>query len=198
MTGGIGTGKSSVVRLLARLGAEVLDADAVTHASYGVGGAGARSLAAALGSQVLDASGAVDRAWLAERVFADPALKSRVEAIVHPMVLREMDRFVAAVPPERLAVLEVPLLFETGYDAAVASVVVVACAEETQLRRLLGRHPDWDEAAARRRIGVQMPLASKVARADHVLWNDGTAAELEEATSRLYDLMMAELEGGEP
>lgn len=179
LTGGIGSGKSTVAALLRERGIPVVDADELAREAVAAGSAGLEEVVAAFGPGVLASDGSLDRKRLAELVFGDAEARKRLNSITHPIVRRlSQERFAEL---ERrgaeLAAYDVPLLFEVGLDRALRPVVVVAAAESTQLARIAARG-DLGEAEARARIAAQLPLGEKRARADYVLENDGTRSEL--------------------
>ena len=136
----------------------------------------------------MTADGTLDRAAIARRVFADPAVRAEVEAIAHPIIRRAAEERLRAARDEnkRAAVLDVPLLFEAGWDALADETWVVALPREEQLARLLTRDTSMDAGEARARIAAQMPLAEKCARADVVIDNSGTVEEIREYIGKLW------------
>ena len=173
LTGSLGMGKSTVAAMFADAGAAVFDADRAVHALYG--GAAAPLVEAAFPGTVSD--GAVDRAALAERVVGDAAALKKLEAIVHPLVGEAEARFraAAAAAGRRLAVLDVPLLFESGADARVDAVVVVSTTAEIQAERIRRRDGMSEEQLAKL-LARQMPDADKRARAHFVIDTSGDFA----------------------
>jgi dephospho-CoA kinase len=185
LTGGIGSGKTTVARMLAARGAVILDADAFAREAIAPGTAGVDRVAARFGDAVLMPGGAVDRAALAERVFADDAARADLEAIVHPAVRRRIAEGVAAeAGTDHVVVVDSPLLIETGAHRDMPVVIVVAAAPATQIARLTAR--GMREADARARLEAQLPLEEKIAAADVVLDNEGTQDELEARVDRLW------------
>lgn len=182
LTGGIGSGKSTVGAMLAAAGAALIDADALSRATTARGGAAVPAIAEVFGSEYIDPTGALDRARMRECVFADPASRARLEAIVHPFVLGGIaEQSQAALQAgARLLVLDIPLLVESGrWAAALDAVVVVDCRPETQIERVLQR-----SALPRAHVqAIMNAQASRTARrrtADAVVYNDGlSVAELE-------------------
>jgi dephospho-CoA kinase len=168
LTGGIGMGKSTAARAFRRLGIPVHDADAAVHRLYGRGGAGVRAIAALAPEAVVD--GAVAREVLRQRALTDPAFLARLEAAIHPLVRREERRFLARCRRRHapLAVLDIPLLFETGGDRRVDHVVVVSAPAAIQRARVLGR-PGMTEARLAAILARQMPDAEKRRRAHTVI-----------------------------
>ena len=178
LTGGIATGKSTVARLLAARGAEIVDADVLAREVVEPGSPALAEIAAGFGDSVLTPEGALDRGALGAVVFADPAQRRRLEAITHPRIAALMgERIAAGLASEApLVVADIPLLFEGDRVGLVQGVLLVDCPEEVQLRRLMLRD-GIDEAAARARVAAQMPLAEKRRRATWVIDNSGTPEE---------------------
>ena len=175
LTGGIATGKSTVAGELARLGATVIDADAVAREVVEPGQAALDEIAARFGVDVLGADGRLDRARLGSIVFADPEARRRLERITHPRVRDLMQQRIAAAlaADADLIVAEVPLLFETRSEALYEGVMLVYAPPTAQLERLIARD-GIDEQAARQRLGAQIPIDEKRARATWVIDNGGT------------------------
>lgn len=168
LTGSIGMGKSTTSRMFADAGALVWDADAAVHLLYAPGGAAVEPLGAAFPGVVVD--GMVDRPRLAEALGQDEAAFKTLEAIVHPLVAQGRADQLAAAREQgmRLAVLDIPLLFETGADQSVDAVVVVTADAEVQRQRVLDR-PGMTEERFQAILNRQMPDAEKRARADFVI-----------------------------
>jgi len=166
LTGSIAMGKSTVGTFFAESGVPVYDADAVVHRLYA--GVAAPLIEAAFPATTAD--GTVDRARLAERVIGDPAALRRLEAIVHPLVRREEEQFLAKAEAggAPVAVLDIPLLFETGGEKRCDAVVVVSAPAETQRARVMGR-PGMTEEKFNELLAKQMPDAEKRRRADFVV-----------------------------
>jgi dephospho-CoA kinase len=168
LTGSIGMGKSTTARLFAEAGAPVWDADAAVHRLYAAGGDAVAPVAAAFPGVVRD--GAVDRPALSARVHADPAAFERLEDIVHPLVARDRQAFLdqARATGAAVAVLDIPLLFETGAADRMDAVVVVSVPAELQRERVLAR-PGMDEAKFAALLERQIPDRHKRAGADFVI-----------------------------
>jgi dephospho-CoA kinase len=177
LTGGIGSGKSAVAAAFAARGAAVADADAIVHDLSRAGAEGHRAIAAEFGAAAITPAGALDRAWLRRRAFADGAFRARLEAILHPLVRAEIDRQVAGWD-EPYGLIVVPLLLERGgLSDRVARVLVVDCPEEEQVRRVglrSGLAPDEVRAI----MATQVSRAERLARADDVIDNSGPLAAL--------------------
>jgi dephospho-CoA kinase len=168
LTGGIGMGKSTAARAFRRLGIPVHDADAAVHRLYARGGEGVRAIAALAPEAVID--GAVSREALRRRALSDPAFLARLEAAIHPLVRKQERSFLARCRRAHrpIAVLDIPLLFETGGDRRVDHVVVVSAPAATQRARVLSR-PGMTEARLAAIRARQMPDAEKRRRAHTVI-----------------------------
>jgi len=185
LTGGIGSGKSEVTRRLAALGAYVVDADVLAREVVEPGTPGLAAVAAEFGAEVLRPDGSLDRDRLGAIVFADPAARARLNAIVHPLVGAATAERFAAAPADAIVVHDVPLLVEVGLAAAYDVVLVVAATPETQGSRLVrARGMSADEA--RSRIAAQAPLADKLAVADFVITNDGSLDDLDRQVQAVW------------
>jgi dephospho-CoA kinase len=172
LTGSIGMGKSTVLRMFAEQGAATWSADDAVSRLYAKGGAAVEKIAALVPSAIAD--GAVDRSVLAELVLRDPALLSRIEAVVHPLVADDRASFLESARKNRAsaAVLDIPLLFETGAEQAFDAVVVVSAPEEIQRARVLAR-PGMTPEKLEALLARQMPDAKKRRRADYVIDTGG-------------------------
>lgn len=174
LTGGIGSGKSTVAALLVRHGAALVDTDLIARQLTLPGGAALPAIAAAFGAAAIGADDALDRARMRELVFAEPASKRRLEAILHPLIGQETDRQAAAATAPAI-VFDVPLLVESGrWRARVDKVLVVDCRETTQIERVVARSA-WTDDAVRAVLAQQAPRARRRACADAVIYNDGIA-----------------------
>jgi dephospho-CoA kinase len=190
ITGGAGTGKSTVARIFAELGAEVLDADQAAREAVAVGAPAWEELRRIYGADYFKENGELNRSRLAQLVFADPEERRCLDRLIHPRVEAELQARVAELGRRgtALVLVEVPLLFETGREAAFDRVIVVSAPEALQIRRLRGR----DRRGADEIRGIlqaQWPLADKVARADYVVDNGGARR----ATARQVKNIWAEL-----
>ncbi|RBY76705.1 dephospho-CoA kinase [Geodermatophilus sp. TF02-6] len=184
LTGGIGSGKSTVSGLLAARGARVVDADRIAREVVEPGTPGLDAVVVAFGPDVLTADGALDRPALAAVVFADPQARARLDAIVHPLVRARAAELVAAAPPDAVVVQDVPLLVETGQAASYDLVLVVEADLETRVQRLLAR--GLGEADARARIAAQATDEQRRAVADVVLDNSGSVEDLAAQVDRFW------------
>jgi len=180
LTGNIASGKSTVARVWARHGARVIDADVLARRAVERGSPGLARVVEEFGAGVLAPDGELDRAALRRVVFADPGARARLEAIVHPEVarLRAEEEARAAREGVGIVVNDIPLLFEVGLQDAFDLVVLVDAPVEVRLARLVELR-GVEEGEARRMIEAQLPAEVKRARADYVIDNGGTLAELE-------------------
>ena len=186
MTGGIACGKSTVAEFWRRWGAEVLDADPVAHALIAPGGECVETVARAFGPAVRAVQGGIDRRALGALVFADAGARERLNQLLHPAVIRRMRAWAEGIRRDgRRGVAVIPLLFEAGLEKDWDAVVCVASTETTMLARLAAR--GLAPAAAQARIASQWPVREKTARADRVIENNGTLAELEEKCRAVWN-----------
>jgi dephospho-CoA kinase len=189
LTGGIGSGKSTVARMLQDRGAVVLDADGFARAAVVPGSPGLRSVVARFGPDILTAEGELDRPKLASIVFADPQALADLEAIVHPEVRRMIaDGIQENLDADRVVVLVNPLLIEMGTHRDCDVVVVVSVSPDTQIARSVAR--GMVEEDVRARIAAQLPLEERARTADVLIDNEGSFAELE----REVDVLWRQLE----
>ena len=200
LTGGYATGKSSVARILAELGAEVVAADELAHAAMRKGEPAWREILAVFGPGILRPDGEIDRKALGRIVFASPVLRRRLEEIVHPRVIAALRvaREKARQAGKKVFVAEVPLLYEVGLEGDFDRVWVVTAPPERQRQLALARD-DLGEAELAARLAAQMPLAEKERRADLVLRNDGDLIELRRRVTAAWEELLQEAaaeEGG--
>ncbi|MBT0652669.1 dephospho-CoA kinase [Geomobilimonas luticola] len=179
LTGGIASGKSTAAKILAELGAEVIDADQLARDVVRPGEPAYRAIVAAFGTDVLNEDGTINRAALGAIVFADPAARRRLESITHPAIARLAENSLAELRRRgtRLAVYMAPLLIEAGITGRVDEVWVVYVDSDTQVRRLMQRE-GLSAADALQRISSQMPMEEKRKLARVVIDNRGTKADL--------------------
>jgi len=188
LTGGIGSGKSTVASLLARRGAVVVDADALARDAVAPGTPGLSEVVARFGAAVVGARGELDRGALAAVVFADAAALADLNAIVHPWVRAAIAERLAGLDGgafDGVVVLEIPLLVESGRSYGASKVIVVDCPEDVALRRLVEER-GMDEGDARRRMAAQVSRADRLAAADVVIDNSGSLAELERQVGEVW------------
>ena len=189
LTGGVGSGKSTVAAMLRELGAEVLDADEAAHAAYEPGSPGFDAVVREFGRDYVR-DGRIDRKNLGELVFHDPDARQRLNAIVHPLVREWMVRRTAEAAERDVAIVvqDVPLLYENGLASLFNSVVLVYVPEELQLERLVeGRGIDADRALAM--IAAQMPIEKKRELAHHVIDNSGTVDQTRSQVEEMWAQM---------
>jgi dephospho-CoA kinase len=184
LTGGIGSGKSTVAALLAEHGAVIVDADRIAREVVEPGTPGLAAVVAEFGERVLAADGSLDRPSLAGVVFADPAARARLDAVVHPLVRARAAELVAAAPRDAVVVQDVPLLVETGQAASYDLVLVVRADVEERVRRLVGRGLTAEDARAR--IASQATDEQRAAVADVVISNDGDRDDLAAQVDRFW------------
>jgi dephospho-CoA kinase len=199
LTGGIGTGKSTVAAVLRELGATVIDADEATRAVQARGSEGLRQLVAAFGDGILTPEGDLDRGRVADIAFRDPEARQRLNGIVHPLVRRWMaERQAEAVERgDPVVVMDIPLLFEARGAGAFETVLLVYAPEELALRRLVEQR-GMTEEQARARMAAQMPIEDKRALATHVIENTGSVDELRERVGRVWAELSEGLEVHQP
>ena len=172
LTGGIGSGKSTVAAMLVACGAVLIDSDAISRELTQAGGAAIDALRGAFGSESIDAQGALDRARMRALAFADPDARLRLEAVLHPLIGAETARRAAAAG-DAVLVFDVPLLAESvHWRQRVQRVLVVDCSIATQINRV-ARRPGWDRGAAERVVAQQAGRTLRRAIADAVIFNDG-------------------------
>ena len=186
LTGGIGSGKSTVARMLEERGAVVFDADLLAREAVEPGTQGHTAVIERFGADVLAPGGELDREALASIVFADPSARRDLEQIVHPEVRRLFAEGSEAYrDTDGIVVFSAPLLVESGMHTAFEILVVVSATVATQIERLM-RQRGMSEPAIRARIDAQAPLEDKAAVADFLVDNEGTLAELESQVERLW------------
>jgi dephospho-CoA kinase len=190
LTGGIGSGKTTVANLFAELGATVIDTDAIARQLTVSGGIAIPSIRAEFGDDFIDASGAMDRRKMREAVFAHPSQKERLESILHPLIRQEAER-AASKAQTPYVIFVVPLLIESGrWWQRVSRVLVVDCPEELQISRVMERN----EMTRDQVLAIMATQASRERRldaADDVILNNGTSQDLVPEVSRLHALYLA-------
>lgn len=172
LTGGIGSGKSTVANVLQECGATVLDADHISRMCTQAGGAAMPDIRHHFGDAFVAEDGSMDRDRMRTHVFANPQAKQRLESIIHPRVHEELERLVQTSRAD-CVVFDVPLLVESGrWRSRLDTVLVVDCAYETQIARVMARN-GWPRHQVETVIAQQSPRAQRLVSADGVLWNDG-------------------------
>ncbi len=175
LTGGIGSGKSTAAKVLAQLGAAVIDADAMARSVTAPGGPAIAPLRAAFGEAVLDAQGGLDRQRMRELAFTDAQVKKQLEAIVHPLVKQAIDQEAqsALAAGARVLVFDIPLLVESGrWRSQVDGVLVIDCSTDTQIARVQARN-GWPREQILAVIQAQATREQRQAAADWLILNDG-------------------------
>ena len=191
LTGGIGTGKSTVARMLRDLGVPVIDADLLARQVVEPGQPAQAEIAAAW-PDVVDPAGGIDRKKLAERIFADPSGRARLEAIVHPRIMERALDQASALQQQgfRLAFLEAALLVETGRYRTLSGLVVVAASQEQQVSRVMARE-GWTRGQVLARMSAQLPLEEKRRVATDVIDNSGDEAATQNQVAALVRRLLA-------
>lgn len=192
LTGGIGSGKSTVADRFAALGAAIIDTDAIAHALTGPNGAAMPALIAEFGPTIAQPDGALDRARMRELAFSDPAVRRRLEAILHPMIRAEVERQIAALAPTApYLVLVVPLLIETSaYRDRIHRLVVVDCSREHQIARVQARS-QLPLATIEAILAAQASREARLAAADDVIDNSGPPSALTPQVVALHRAYLA-------
>ena len=184
LTGGIGSGKTSVATRLAELGAAVIDTDLLAHALTRSGGEAMPAIAAAFGPEVIATDGSLDRPAMRRRAFADPQARRKLEAILHPLIRARLAEELRQVEAA-YAVLVIPLLFETGWTDIADRILVVDLPEDQQIARVMRRNA-LSETEVRQIIASQASAATRRAGADDLIENSGNLEALRWQTDRLH------------
>ena len=185
LTGGIGSGKSTVGQLLAERGAVVIDSDVLSREVVAVGTSGLAEIVEVFGAGVLTPLGELDRAAMGRLVFGDAAARATLEAIVHPRVRARGEQIESAAAPGAVVVHDIPLLVETGQADRFDTVIVVDAPDDVQVERLTASRAMTREEA-RSRIAAQASREQRLAAADHVVVNDGSRDQLEAAVDEVW------------
>ena len=195
LTGGMGSGKSTVARLLEQLGAHVVDADVLSRSLVEPGQPAWQEIVNLFGNSILRADRTLDRKKIADIVFEEPEVKKSLESILHPRVMEEEQRIYRAIiqkNPEALVVVDAALLIESGNYRKMDKVIVVTCDEPTQIQRVAARGK-FSREDIQRRLALQMPLQEKLSFADYVIENNGSLQELKEKVKHLYQQLKPEV-----
>jgi dephospho-CoA kinase len=191
LTGGIGSGKTTVADMFGALGASLVDTDAIAHALTAPHGAAMPAILAEFGDQFATPDGALDRAKMRELVFTDPGARARLEGILHPRI-RDATAAAAAIATGPYVIFVVPLLIESGtWRERVTRILAVDCPEETQVARVMARN-NLSESQVRAIMAAQVTRAQRLAGADDVVLNDDGLAALTPQVERLHAFYMAE------
>jgi len=184
LTGGIGSGKSSVCRLFAARSIPVIDTDIIAREVVEPGQPGLLALTSVFGQDILDEGGCLDRRALRMRVFQDVMLRQRLEAILHPLIRQQLHARLKTVSAPYV-ILAIPLLLEKGWENEVDRILVVDCDEALQLSRTMARDKS-DAISVERIMQSQIPRTKRVAAADDIIHNDGSYTELERQVEALH------------
>lgn len=190
LTGGVASGKSTVSQLFRDLGVTIVDADALAREVLEPGTPGLAAVVDAFGAELLGPDGALDRARLGALVFADPARRTALETIVHPLVRARAHEIEESAPSGALVVQDIPLLVETGQAAAFDAVVVVDVPTEVQVERAV-RDRGWTKDEAQARIGAQASRKARLAAATYVIDNTGTIEDLHQRVAEVFDELVS-------
>lgn len=190
LTGGIGSGKSTVANLFAELGVPVIDTDAISHQLSQAGGAAISAIRATFGEDYINATGALDRVKMRHLVFSDITAKHSLENILHPMILKQA-RALAESNPDPYVLLVIPLLFETNdYRTWLDRTLTVDCPEKTQLARA-SKRADLSEQTLRAIMSQQLSRLQRLEMTDDVIENDGSLSELRKQVAQLHPRYLA-------
>ena len=191
LTGGIATGKSYVLDQFRRRGVPCLDADVLAHGVTSAGTEATEAIAARFGADILADDGAVDRTKIGPMVFADASARRDLEAIVHPAVYRAIAAGLRAfelVGGSALALVDVPLLYETGHASEFDRVIVTVSPPDVQIARLVER--GMSELEAHQRLEAQMPAVEKASRANFVIRTDGSFKDTDRQVEQVYRVLV--------
>jgi dephospho-CoA kinase len=189
LTGGIGSGKTTVANMFAERGASIVDTDLIAHSLTAPGGPAMPAIIAEFGLEFADATGALDRARMRQLVFADAGAKARLEAILHPRI-RDGALAAGAAATGSYVIYAVPLLVESGtWRSRVARVLVIDCREEVQITRVMARN-NLPESQVRAIMATQASRAQRLAAADDIIENNDGIAALAPQIDRLHALYM--------
>jgi dephospho-CoA kinase len=198
LSGGIGSGKSTVANLFRELGIKVIDTDEIAHRLTGAGGEAIPQLQEAFGAACLDPAGAMDRAWMRRLVFSDAAARRKLEAILHPLIFARALEETEDGDGSPYLLLVVPLLFEsTGFRKVVNRTVIVDCSEERQIERTMAR----SGLARDEVLAIMAGQASRAERrqlADDIIQNDHGTEDLRPQVARLHQLYLDRSSGAGP
>jgi len=189
LTGGIGSGKSSVCRLFSAMNVPVIDTDIIAREVVEPGQPGLLALTSAFGEEILDNAGQLNRRALRERVFQDEALRQRLEALLHPLIRAALHEQLKTVTAPYV-IIAIPLLFEKGWESEVDRILVVDTNEALQLSRTMARDKA-DEKAVERIMRSQVSRSKRVAAADDIIHNEGDYTELERKVEVLHQYYLS-------
>ena len=191
MTGNIGSGKSTVAAMLREAGIPVLDVDRISKEVTAPGGRAYDAVVGTFGREILRGDGSIDRKRLGEIVFADPRLRSQLEAITHPAILEGVKEAIAGIKREghRAAVVEATLIHESGRKGLFEAVISVSCDRETAISRLAARD-GMSRAQAEARLRAQMPADLKAGASDHLIDNSGDIESTRRQVVALIEVLL--------
>lgn len=200
LTGGIASGKSTVDRMLVELGAHLVDTDQLARKAVEPGSPALSEISQAFGPEMIAADGYLDRERMRALAFDDPQARAKLNAIVHPrinqLVGAELERL-AAKAPQGVVIVDVPLLFETGWDKRFDCSVLVYVPPQVQLQRLMARDR-CDPQAAQVALDAQMPLKNKRGKADFLVDNSGCLGETLKQVQRLWQILLVKARSTQP
>ncbi len=192
LTGNFGMGKSYVLSLFSGLGAVTLDTDRIVAGLLDKDSV-VREIGELLGEEVIRPDGRLDKKAVARRIFGDAASRRKLEAIIHPLVFREIDRFTEQIKNSNcVVIIEVPLLFEVECHFRFRKIITVCTSEETAIGRLVQSGFSREEAFAR--LSAQLPIELKKARADYIIDNSGTKEETKRQVEEIYRSLIEEMD----
>jgi dephospho-CoA kinase len=189
LSGGIGSGKSTVAKIFADLGAVVIDADAISREVLEPGQIGYENTILTFGESVLSESGSIDRKKLAELVFQNPAHLAKLEAIIHPAVIARVAQIRESLPASAIVVYDTPLLVEKNLKSQFDKVIIVLADEQIRKDRLVSRGLELPDIDAR--ISNQATDSQRSDVADYIINNDGTLAQLQDNVTRVWKQLSA-------
>lgn len=191
LTGGIGSGKSTVADMFAAQGVRIIDTDLISHQLTRAGGQAIPAIRDRFGSAFIDTTDALDRSKMREHVFASPSERKLLESILHPLILAQTKQMAASATNAPYTVIVVPLLFESAhYVDWLNHVISVDCPEETQIARTLQRS-QLDEGSVRAIMAQQLSRAERARLADELIHNDGSLADLEKQVVGIHHRLSA-------
>jgi dephospho-CoA kinase len=191
LTGGIASGKTTAAYELKKLGAEIIDCDALSRQACGKGSIVLKKIMRCFGRGILKKDGSLNRRKLGITVFSDKAERRKLESIIHPYILNKAVKIIKNLKSGRLAVLDAPLLFETGLDRFVDKVIVVWAPRKIQIRRLNSRN-NLSPCEISMRIASQMPLSVKKKKADYVIDNSGKPSLAKNNVKKIWEVLTKE------
>ena len=191
LTGGIGSGKSTVAQMFAELGAEIIDTDAISHQLTAPDGAAMPAITNTFGSEVISADGSLDRAVMRQKVFENPQVRKQLEEILHPLIRQEVAHQLGSSGNAPYRMVVVPLLFESGaYQTIIQRSLLIDCPETLQISRAMARS-GMTETAVRQVMAAQCSREQRLALADDVIGNDNGLEKLREEVLALHKKYIA-------